>query len=339
MGQDQDGNNRMNNKVREPRLGIIVPCFNEEEVLNETCKELTAIIETLIHKNKIRSDSFVLFVDDGSSDATWQLIEHDAATNRYVRGLKLSRNFGHQNALIAGMDTAAPAVDCCITIDADLQDDVRAIEPFIDQYHQGCDIVYGVRKSRKTDTFFKKNTALAFYRLMNRMGVHLIPNHADYRLMSKRAMNELANYREENLFLRGIVPLLGFRSAKVYYDRRPRLAGQSKYPLKKMIAFAIDGITSFSIVPIKLVMSLGFLLVLIGIGIGIYAFVGWLLGHTISGWTSLILSIWLVGGMQLVAIGVIGEYIGKIFKETKKRPRYTIERDTWASRRETENHE
>lgn len=318
----------------QTKLSIVVPCYNEEAVLKETMRELTEIMDTLVRERKISPESMILFVDDGSRDRTWQIIEQNTLTNQYVQGLKLSRNFGHQSALIAGLETAGRYSDCVISIDADLQDDVQAIYAFIEKYHEGYDIVYGVRDKRDTDTFFKKNTALTFYRLMNRMGVRLVPNHADYRLMSRRALAELMKYKEENLFLRGIVPLLGFKSTKVYYDRKERYAGESKYPLKKMIAFAIDGITSFSIAPIKFVMNLGLILVLIGMGIGIYAFVVWLLDHTISGWTSLILSIWLVGGMQLIAIGVIGEYIGKIFKETKRRPRYTIEWNTLSHKQE-----
>lgn len=324
--------------VREkcPLLAIIVPCCNEEAVLNETTKRLTEIIDRLVDEEKVSGNSVILYVDDGSADKTWAIIEQKRKENRYVQGLKLSRNFGHQNALIAGIETASSFCDCVITIDADLQDDVEAIYAFIDKYREGCEIVYGVRNKRETDTFFKRNTARLFYRMMGRMGVKLIPDHADYRLMSRRAVGEFLKYREENVFIRGIVPLLGFKSAKVYYERKERFAGESKYPLKKMLAFAFDGITSFSIAPIKLVTWLGFLLVLIGIVIAGYSFVVWLLDHTISGWTSLILSIWLVGGMQLIAIGVIGEYIGKIFKETKRRPRYTIEQNTCEDIREKE---
>jgi Glycosyltransferases involved in cell wall biogenesis len=310
------------------RLSIVVPCFNEEEVLEETTKELTVILDQLVKEQKISSDSSLFFVDDGSSDRTWTLIRQKADHFACVQGVKLSRNFGHQYALLAGLETASKVSDCIISIDADLQDDVRTIPKMVSKYLEGFDIVYGVRDKRDTDTFFKRNTALAFYRLMNRMGVRLVPNHADFRLMSRRAVNELMNYGEENIFLRGIVPLLGFPSTEVYYNRKERFAGESKYPFNKMLAFAIDGITSFSVVPIKLVTSLGFMLVLIGMGIAVYTLIVWLMNHTISGWTSLILSIWLVGGMQLIAIGVIGEYVGKIFKETKRRPRYTIETST-----------
>ncbi|MCO7174548.1 glycosyltransferase family 2 protein [Sporolactobacillus kofuensis] len=318
-------------------LGIIVPCYNEEAVLPETFKVLTHVLENLVDEQKIDQRSFILFVDDGSADTTWLLIEQKAEKTARIKGLKLSRNFGHQNALIAGMETISRSTDCIITIDADLQDDANVIPEFIDRFYEGCDVVYGVRRSRDEDTIFKKQSAMAFYRLMGKLGVQLVPNHADFRLLSQRAVLELMKYREENLFLRGIIPMLGYPSAKVYYDRQKRYAGESKYPLKKMLAFAADGITSFSIVPIKVVMSIGFLLVLIGAGIAVYALIVWLLDHTISGWTSLILSIWLVGGMQLIAIGVIGEYIGKIFNETKKRPRYTIETATYKTRQEKDS--
>jgi glycosyltransferase involved in cell wall biosynthesis len=312
----------------ETLLSIVVPCYNEEAVLPETIKVLTEILESLVNEGKISSQSFILFVDDGSADKTWQLISTQSEADPTICGLKLSRNFGHQNALIAGIETVSDRTDCVITIDADLQDDVRAIHTFVDRFHEGYDVVYGVRRARDQDTLFKKYTALAFYKLITKMGVSLVPNHADFRLLSRRAAREFMRYQEENMFIRGIIPLLGFRSAKVYYDRQKRYAGESKYPLKKMIQFAVDGITSFSIAPIKLVMSIGFLLVLVGGGIAVYAFLNWLMDHTISGWTSLILSIWIIGGMQLIAIGVIGEYIGKIFTETKKRPRYTIEINT-----------
>ncbi|MFT8309840.1 MAG: glycosyltransferase family 2 protein [Sporolactobacillus sp.] len=309
-------------------LCIIVPCFNEEAVLPETIKVLTGILNSLSETGTISRKSFILFVDDGSSDKTWQLVSARAETVPSIQGLRLSRNFGHQNALIAGIETVNKEADCVITIDADLQDDARMIPAFVYKYLEGSDVVYGVRKRRDQDTFFKKNTARVFYKLMAKMGVNLVPNHADFRLLSRRAVQEFMRYQEENLFIRGIIPLLGFKSSKVYYDRQKRYAGESKYPLKKMLAFAVDGITSFSIVPIKLVMSIGFLFVLIGGAIAAYALINWFLDHTISGWTSLILSIWMIGGMQLMAIGVIGEYIGKIFTETKKTPRYTIEINT-----------
>ncbi|PEZ04341.1 glycosyltransferase [Bacillus sp. AFS018417] len=311
-----------------PLLSIVVPCYNEEAMLEETTKELTRIMDDLVANKKISHESIIFYVDDGSADNTWGIIEEKITVNPYVQGLKLSRNFGHQGALIAGLESAREFSDCVISIDADLQDDVNVIYQFIDKYQEGYEIVYGVRDKRDTDTKFKRNTALWFYRLMGKMGVKLVPNHADYRLMSKRALDEFIKYQEENLFIRGIVPLLGFKSTKVYYDRKERFAGESKYPLKKMIAFAFDGLTSFSVAPIRFVSYLGFLMVLIGIGIAFYTVFAKVFSYTISGWTSLMLSIWIVGGVQLLAIGIIGEYIGKIFKETKGRPRYTIERNS-----------
>jgi glycosyltransferase involved in cell wall biosynthesis len=250
--------------------------------------------------------------------------------NPYVTGLKLARNVGHQNALIAGLETASKQSDCVVSIDADLQDDINVIRTFVKKYLEGFDIVYGVRDKRDTDTYFKRTTALGFYRIMGKIGINLVPNHADFRLMSKRALDELFKYRETNLFLRGLVPILGFTSTKVYYDRKERFAGVSKYPLKKMLAFAFDGLTSFSVTPIRFVTFLGFLSVILCLITGGYAFIQELVGHTQSGWTSLILSIWFVGGLQLLGIGIIGEYIGKIYREVKKRPRYSVEIDTFS---------
>ncbi|MBF8417123.1 glycosyltransferase family 2 protein [Heyndrickxia coagulans] len=315
-----------------PMLTIVVPCYNEELVLEKTTQELTRVLDKLVVKNKISSKSMIFYVDDGSKDSTWEIIEKLTGINSYVQGLKLSRNFGHQGALIAGLETARDFSDCVISIDADLQDDVDAIEMFIDKFNEGYEIVYGVRDKRDTDTFFKRNTALFYYKLMGKLGVNLVPNHADYRLLSKRALDEFVKYQEENIFIRGIIPLLGFKSAKVYYDRKERFAGESKYPLKKMLAFAFDGITSFSIAPVRFVTFLGFVLVFVGIVIAIYTLCAKIFSYTISGWTSLMLSVWLVGGVQLLAIGIIGEYIGKIFKETKRRPRYTIEKNTYKER-------
>ncbi|MEE8673165.1 MAG: glycosyltransferase family 2 protein, partial [Heyndrickxia faecalis] len=293
-----------------PMLTIVVPCYNEELVLEKTTQELTRVLDKLVVKNKINSKSIILYVDDGSKDSTWEVIEKLTDLNAYVQGLKLSRNFGHQGALIAGLETARDFSDCVISIDADLQDDVDAIEMFIDKFNEGYEIVYGVRDKRDTDTFFKRNTALFYYKLMGKLGVNLVPNHADYRLLSKRALDEFVKYQEENIFIRGIIPLLGFKSAKVYYDRKERFAGESKYPLKKMLAFAFDGITSFSIAPVRFVTFLGFVLVFVGIVIAIYTLCAKIFSYTISGWTSLMLSVWLVGGVQLLAIGIIGEYIG-----------------------------
>lgn len=311
--------------MNEPILTIVVPCYNEEDMLPQSLPILRNVLSQACEETLISTASTLLLVDDGSKDATWSLIETASLHHANVTGLKLSRNFGHQNALIAGMENARPYSDCVITIDADLQDDVQAILTFLRKYQEGFDIVYGVRDARETDTAFKRNTALIFYRLMGAFGVEMVPNHADFRLLSRRVLDQFVNYHEENLFLRGMIPLLGFKSTKVYYNRGKRLAGESKYPLRKMLNFAIDGITSFSIVPIRMVTWLGVLISGLGFLYGLYALIQHFTGHVETGWTSLILSIWLIGGIQLIAIGVIGEYIGKIFKETKHRPRYIIE--------------
>lgn len=316
--------------MNKPFLTIVVPCFNEEEVFKETSHQLTAVITDLINDSLITQESKILFVDDGSKDRTWKLIEKECMKNPYVTGLKLARNVGHQNALIAGLETASKHSDCVVSIDADLQDDINVIRTFVEKYLEGFDIVYGVRDKRDTDTFFKRTTALGFYRIMERLGINLVPNHADFRLMSKRALEQLFKFKETNLFLRGLVPLLGFQSTKVYYDRKERLAGVSKYPLKKMLLFAFDGITSFSVTPIRFVTLLGFLSVILSLIAGGYAFIQEMLRHTQSGWTSIMLSIWFVGGLQLLGIGIIGEYIGKIYNEVKKRPRYAVEIDTFS---------
>lgn len=315
--------------MNKPVLTIVVPCFNEEEVLGETSSQLSNLLKKIINDNLVSSESNILFVDDGSKDRTWELIEAECDNSPLVKGLKLAKNVGHQNALIAGLETAAKQSDCVISIDADLQDDINVIPTFVEKYWEGYDIVYGVRDSRETDTFFKRNTALGFYKYMDKIGIKLVPNHADFRLMSKRALEELFKYRESNLFLRGLVPLVGFKSTKVYYDRKERFAGESKYPLKKMLAFAFEGITSFSIAPIRLVTVIGFLSLLISLVAGLYALIEEILGHTTSGWTSLIISIWFVGGLQLMGIGIIGEYIGKIYQEVKRRPRFAIEKDLY----------
>lgn len=318
-------------------LTIIVPCYNEEEVLPETVKELGAVLEKMIQDKKVSSESNILFVDDGSKDRTWELISKYSSELGYVSGLKFSRNYGHQNALLAGMTTAVVYADLLITIDADLQDDINAIPKMVEKYHEGADVVYGVRNSRKTDTVFKRQTALAFYALMKKLGVDLVPDSADYRLLSKRATESLLQFDERNLFLRGMVPLVGFKSAKVYYARKERFAGESKYPLKKMIKFALDGITSFSVVPIKLIMGLGFVISIVGIAMFIYTIIQKILGNVISGWTSLMTSIWVLGGVQLICISVIGEYVGKIFTEVKHRPRYTIEIDDYSGKFKNKN--
>lgn len=317
--------------MNKPCLTIVVPCYNEEEVFKETSKQLTTVLNDLIKDSLISHKSKLLFVDDGSRDRTWEFIQEESKENPYVTGLKLAKNVGHQNALIAGLETASKQSDCVVSIDADLQDDIQVIRTFVEKYWEGFDIVYGVRDKRDTDTYFKRTTALGFYSIMERLGINLVPNHADFRLMSKRALEELLKYKETNLFLRGLVPLLGFPSTKVYYERKERFAGESKYPLKKMLTFAFDGITSFSVAPIRFVTLLGFVSVLLSILAGGYALIQEMLGHTQSGWTSLILSIWFVGGVQLSGIGIIGEYIGKIYHEVKKRPRYAVEIDTYSN--------
>lgn len=315
-------------------LTIIVPCYNEEEVLPETVKELGKILNNLIADNKVASKSKILFVNDGSNDETWNLISRYTDEFSYVTGIKFSRNYGHQNALLAGMSVAVRYSDMLITIDADLQDDVSAIPKMIDKFKEGFDVVYGVRNSRKTDTFFKRRTALAFYSLMGKLGVNLVPDSADYRLLSRRATASLLEFKERNLFLRGMVPLVGYNSTKVYYARKERFAGKSKYPLSKMIHFAFDGITSFSIAPIHLILYLGLLTVIISIICMIYTIIEKCMGHVVTGWSSLMISIWLLGGIQLISISVIGEYIGKIFSEVKHRPRFTIEEESYTQKME-----
>ena len=318
--------------MRPPILAIVIPCYNEEQVLPETVLRLSNVLTGLIQDKLIAEHSTMLLVDDGSQDQTWPLIEQFHAANPFVAGLKLARNAGHQNALLAGLLKAKGYADCAISIDADLQDDVNVIREFMMKYHEGYDIVYGVRDSRDTDTWFKRATAQGFYKLMTLMGVRIHYNHADFRLMSRRALEEMEKFKEVNLFLRGLVPLLGFPSAQVYYARKARLAGESKYPLKKMLAFAFDGITSFSVTPIRFVTWTGFLMFALSVLAGIYAIIDKLLGTTVTGWTSLILSVWFIGGMQLLALGLIGEYIGKIYKEVKRRPLYIIEKEVMSSR-------
>lgn len=314
----------------QPVLTIVVPCYNEEEVLGETIKQLSSVLDSLIAEKLISTESSILFVDDGSIDRTWRIIAMESARNDRVFGLKLARNVGHQKALLAGLETAKNKSDCVISIDADLQDDVSVIRNFIIKYQEGYDIVYGVRQSRKTDTFLKKTTAIGFYYLMGKLGMHFVPNHADFRLMSRRALEELGRFNECNVFLRGIIPLIGFPSTKVLYDRKERLAGKTKYPLKKMLSFAFDGITSFSVAPIRFITFLGFFLFLLGGITGSYALLQKVIGNTNAGWTSLIISIWFIGGLQLMGIGIIGEYIGKIFTEVKNRPRYTVDIDLYS---------
>ena len=307
-------------------LSIVVPCYNEEAVLCETASRLNVVLESLIQKQKISPNSFILFVNDGSQDKTWDLIEILHNQHAHIKGLNLAGNVGHQNALMAGLMTAKKFASIIISIDADLQDDVKAIKEMVERYKEGYDIVYGVRSSRESDTFFKKNTALLFYKLMSWLGVKSVYNHADYRLMSRRAVEQLENYKERNLFLRGIVPLIGYETTSVYYKRSERFAGESKYPLSKMFNFAIDGITSFSIKPLRLIASLGFLFFLCSLVSVIYTLYVYFKGETVAGWTSLMLSIWFLGSLILIAIGITGEYIGKIYLEVKERPRYNIEK-------------
>lgn len=305
-------------------LYVVVPCYNEEEVIKETTKRLKEKLETLI-KNKVISDkSRVMYVNDGSRDNTWNLIKEIDSKEKLFTGISLSRNRGHQNALLGGLMTAKNYADVVISMDADLQDDINAIDGMLEKYYEGNDIVYGVRSSRKTDSFFKRNTALAFYKVMKSLGVDCVYNHADYRLTSKRVLDEFENYKEVNLFLRGMFPLVGFKSDVVYYERHERFAGSSKYPLKKMLNFAWDGITSFSTKPLRLICVLGFIILFISIIIMIYSLVRKLTGNTVSGWTFLSISIWFIGGLQMISIGIIGEYIGKMYNETKARPRFII---------------
>lgn len=309
-------------------LYIVVPCYNEEEVLYETSKQITQKLEALISSNKISADSRVMFVDDGSKDKTWDIIEDLTLGNILVRGLKLTRNKGHQNALLAGLMTAKQRCDIAISMDADLQDDIGAVDKMVEEYMQGSDVVYGVRSSRKKDTFFKRASAQGFYKLMKGLGVDIIYNHADYRLMSRRALQGLSEYKEVNLFLRGIVPLIGYRYSVVEYERGERFAGESKYPLKKMLGFAFDGITSFSVKPIRMITVTGIVIFIASIAALIYSLIVKLFGVTDTGWTSLICSIWLIGGIQLLSLGVIGEYIGKIYFEAKARPKFLIEKES-----------
>ncbi len=306
-------------------LYLVIPCYNEEAVLRETAKQLLAKMNSMFERGMISRESKIMFVNDGSKDKTWEIIEELHASNPIYSGVKLSRNKGHQNALLAGLMTAKEKADITISLDADLQDDVDVIDQMVEKYQEGNDIVYGVRSARKTDTFFKKFTAQGFYKLMQTMGVEIVYNHADYRLMSKRALEGLAEFKEVNLFLRGIVPLIGYKSDTVTYERHERFAGESKYPLKKMLAFATDGITSFSIKPIRLITAFGILIFAISILMLLYSLVVHFMGKTVAGWTSMIISIWAIGGLQLLAIGIVGEYIGKIYLETKERPKYIIE--------------
>lgn len=308
-----------------PIVYFVIPCYNEEPVLPETVKRLTEKLDAMREKGLAGEKSRMLFVDDGSKDKTWQLISEFHEGNPYVEGVKLAHNRGHQNALLAGLMTAMKSCDCAISLDADLQDDTDVLDQFVEKYKDGCDVVYGVRNKRDTDTAFKRTTAEGFYKVMKLLGVDVVFNHADYRLMSRRALEGLSEYREVNLFLRGIVPLIGYRSDYVYYDRHERFAGESKYPLKKMISFALDGITSFSVKPLKLISHLGILISVLSVFGLLYALISYFAGRAVSGWTAIVCSIWLLGGLQMLCLGVVGGYIGKIYSEVKARPRYRVE--------------
>lgn len=309
------------------RLVIVVPCYNEEAVLKEATHQLSDVLLRMEKEEKI-AEGKILYVDDGSKDLTWTLIEQLSQSDSRVAGLKLAHNVGHQQALWAGLEwVAASNYDAAVSIDADLQDDVNAIVEMVDYFNQGVDIVFGVRRERKTDTFFKKHTAQLFYKLMNTMGGEVVYNHADFRLMSKRSLEALVSFPERNLFLRGMVCLLGYSTASVYYDRKERFAGESKYPFTKMLNFALDGITSFSVKPLRLITMSGLLFMLVAFVAIIYAISEFIIGDVIPGWTSLLVSVWFIGGAILTAVGVIGEYVGKIYKEVKRRPRYLIEKE------------
>ena len=310
----------------QPILGLVIPCYNEQEVLHSTIQQLSDVLQSLVAEELISPKSKLFFVDDGSRDATWTIIETSSKSLPVVNGIKLAGNVGHQNALMAGLTVATPYCDALISIDADLQDDTNVIRDMVLKFINGTDIVYGVRQSRETDTFFKKNSALFFYRTMSALGAKTVFNHADYRLMSKRAVCKLLEYRERNLFIRGIVPLIGFKSDTVYYNRHARTAGESKYPLKKMVSFAIDGITSFSIRPIRLIFSVGIIMLIATISVSLYALCAYFAGRAWPGWTSLMLSLWFIGSLVLIALGIIGEYVGKIYIETKDRPRFFVEK-------------
>ena len=309
-----------------PTVYIVVPCYNEEEVLPKTNGKLVEKLSQLINDGRADKKSRILYVDDGSADKTWELITGFHKEFDCVTGIKLAKNAGHQNALLAGLMKAREFSDCAVSLDADLQDDIEALDRFLERYSEGCEVVYGVRSKRDADTFFKRFTALCFYRLMRRLGVDIVHNHADYRLMGKNALNALSDFKESQSVLRGIVPLIGYKSGVVYYERKERAAGQTKYPLKKMLGFAIDGITSFSVRPLKIISNLGVIISVLSVFGLLYALISYFSGSAVPGWTAIVASIWLLGGIQLLCIGVVGEYIGKIYGEVKARPRYIIEK-------------
>ena len=310
------------------KLGIVIPCYNEEAVLYETKKHIEALLNSMIEEKSISKDSFVCFVDDGSRDRTWEIIEEFAKDSSMFKGIKLSRNFGHQNALIAGLMQLKDSADALISMDADLQDDILVIREFVEKYKEGYEVVYGVREDRSRDTKFKRATAEAFYKFQSFMGIESISNHADYRLLSRKALNALAQFKEINLFIRGVIPLIGFRSCSVYYTRGERFAGESKYPFSKMLFFALDGIASFSIVPLRIITIIGFIIFTLSFFVILWImFEKFFLGTTIKGWSSLMISIYFMGGIQVMSIGIIGEYIGRIFQQSKGRPRYIIDKE------------
>ena len=311
--------------MNAPKLFIVIPCYNEQEALPITARRLTELTDDMLSKNLIDPQSRIVLVDDGSKDGTWKVISGLHEADPRFEGVKLAHNAGHMNALWAGMTLSAERCDCVITIDADLQDDVNAMYGFLEEYRKGADVVYGVRSSRQKDTLFKRTTAQGFYKMMAGLGVELVYNHADYRLLSKRALEALLSFGEVNMFLRGMVPMLGFKTAKVYFERGERVAGESKYPLKKMIAFAAEGVTSLSNKPIRWVLGLGAVCALLGVAMAVYVIVSLVRGHTVAGWASMMMSIWLLGGLQLMALGVIGEYVGKVYMETKRRPKFILE--------------
>ena len=311
------------------KLCIVIPCYNEAEVLSITAKAVSEKLQHLMNDNKISKDSKIVFIDDGSKDTTWSLIKSHSDENCAIEGIKLSRNRGHQNALLCGLMSVKDRFDAVVSMVADLQDDNNAIDLMIEKYNDGCDVVYGVRNNRKKDSFFKRTTAMCFYKIMKWMGAETVYNHADYRLMSRRALNALSDFSEINLFLRGLVPLVGFKSDCVYYERDKRVAGKSKYTLRKMLSFAFEGITSLSVRPIEIIIKLGALVLIAGLAVLVYSLVQHFSGNTEAGWTSIIASVWALGGLQLLAIGVIGKYIGKIYMETKRRPRFIVEETTF----------
>ena len=308
------------------KLSIVIPCYNEESALPYTFEALTKILQALIDDGKISPDSYMLCVDDGSKDKTWEVIETEHAQNPFVKGVKLAGNVGHQNALLAGLMAAKQDCDISISIDADLQDDTNAIIEMVDKANEGADVVYGVRSDRSSDTAFKRTTAQGFYKFMSLLGVKTVYNHADFRLMSKRALEGLSEFSERELFLRGIVPLIGYNTDYVYYSRKERVAGESKYPLKKMIKFATNGIVSFSTKPLEMITGLGFVITVLSILAFLYVLIGFFFGRTVAGWPSLMVSIWFLGGVQLLSLGIIGQYVGKTYSEAKRRPRFIIEK-------------